>query len=474
VDAHVNELLKRCYKILALEEDASPEHVVRAAEILKEFHEERAAHVEAGEGPELWEQLKEIAWAKDTLLEYLQKPPTPAAPDDEKQNPRQGKLTSETPAGGDGNRQRPWWLSSVAVGIAVVLFCSVYYYFQSRHAVRGQGRQGSSWNQGDHGTQPSDKSGGAVSDQPGDLPQLLQEVKKGVVTLQFGRLVGSGFLVSDDGYIATNAHVVNALKGAAQFAEGESIEVNLVKMEPEKDFALLKTASGSNYPFLRLGDSNTCREGDTVIAVGSPYNLQLSFTKGIVSAKNRKDPRLSVSLIQTDAAINHGNSGGPLINQTGEVIGINTEGFQKDMAEGLNFAISINDVKNLVKEGQALSDVERTRDALRLEAKLQQQQQKREERAQEASEQTARAQRQEDSQYKDQIDQIKNRIEKAQKRQVLQACFTEAAKKIEDRWDDECRSFSKPSRCRLPAQVVDHLQGIYLEAQSDCIKNYGE
>jgi S1-C subfamily serine protease len=480
-DIDMNELLKQCYHILSIHEGASRELIDKAYGVLKEFYEERAAHIEAGDGLEAWEQLKKIAWARDTLLEHLpENEPVPPGADQketsaEQKRTEQRKPITDTTKAKEAGRKGPWWLSSVFVVAAVLLFSVLFYYYQSKHPSQAKTSNGTSWSQD---SQPIGSLSGAVEPGTSDafvgLPELLQEVKRAVVTLQFGKWVGSGFLVSDDGYIVTNAHVVNGIRGTAQLAEGEPVEVNLVTMEPEKDFALLKTASGNAYTFLRLGDSNSCREGDTVIAVGSPYNLQLSFTKGIVSAKNRRDPRLSVSLIQTDAAINHGNSGGPLIDQTGKVIGINTEGFHKEMAEGLNFAIAINDVKSLIKEGQAVSDAERTRDASRLEAGLQQQQQKREERAQETREQIARVQQQENSRYKDQLDQIKQRLETAKKRQVLQTCFNEANKKVEDQWDEECRSLSRPFRCRLPANIGNRLQGSYLEAQSDCIKYYGE
>jgi S1-C subfamily serine protease len=476
----MNDLLRKCYKILSLEEGSSREQVVRAFEMLKELYEQTAFHPEAGNGSEPWERLKEITWAKDTLLQYLPDniplPVSGKGPETLLSQPnaqRERGIQEGSPSGG-AKHGRPWWLSSVAVGIAVVLFSIFVYYYQSRHPGRTPERSEPSLDQTSHRGAVEGKNETTPGPDKGDLPQLLQEVRKAVVTLQFGKYIGSGFLVSEDGYIATNAHVVNGLRGSAQFDGGEPVEADLVRMEPEKDFALLKTAAGNNYSFLRLADSSLCREGDSVIAVGSPYNLQLSFTKGIISAKNRKDPRLSVSLIQTDAAINHGNSGGPLINQAGEVIGINTQGFQKDVAEGLNFAIAINDVKTIIKEGQALSDADRTRDTPRLETKLLQQQQRREERLREANEQITRTQQQEDGRYKEQLDEMKRRVERAQKRQALQTCLVEVNKKVEDLWDDECRSLSRSSRCRLPATVENRLQGTYLSAQSDCLKYYGE
>ncbi len=482
-NAGMNELLTRCYEILAIDERASREDILRAFETLKELYEEEASEKPGGDTQEAWERTKEIAWARDTLLRHLSEKESISAPEKgreglaSKSTPHHDKPLPPLTTEGKEGSGKPWWLSSIAVAATALILLALLYHHQSTRPSKGTAPNGVSAIENRNPTAPSSvdrKSAAIESDGLVALPQLLEDAKRAVVTLQFGKLLGSGFLVSGDGYIVTNAHVVAGTRGTAQFSMGEPIEVSLIKMEPEKDFALLKAASGSDHSFLSLGDSDACREGDTVIAIGSPYNLQLSFTKGIVSAKHRRDPRLAVSLIQTDAAINHGNSGGPLLNQMGQVIGINTETLRKDLAEGLNFAIAINDVKDLIKEGQALSEADRSQEASRLETKLQQQQRIAEERAQEMKDRTARAREQEDARYKEQLDAVKERLEKARKRQALQTCFVEVDKKVEELWNDKCTYLSQPNRCRLPKDVANSLYGTYLEGQSDCIKYYGE
>ena len=130
-------------------------------------------------------------------------------------------------------------------------------------------------------------------------------------------------MVSKDGYIVTNGHVMKDKNAMAIFSDGFKTEVDLVILDEERDFALVKATAKREYQFLILGDSNRCSEGDAVVAAGAPLSLEFSFTKGIISSTNRSLPFLSARLIQTDAAINPGNSGGPLINGSGEVIGIN-------------------------------------------------------------------------------------------------------------------------------------------------------
>ena len=301
-----------------------------------------------------------------------------------------------------------------------------------------------------------------VSRAANDMAQLLQEAKKGVVTLRFGSGLGSGFLVTPDGYIVTNGHVMVAPKGSAQFSSGETADVDLVKFEPDKDFALLKTASYNSFPFLKLGDSNACREGDTVFAIGSPRGLESTFTKGIVSAKDRKLPQFGFKLIQTDAAINQGNSGGPLINTAGEVIGINAMTIDKRLAEGLNFAIAINEVKALIADGQKLTETERTREAAHLEAKLAEQARKRE-----MSEEDA--EREEQKEYQERVDNLKRRLERTQKREVLIRCLMEVGKEAEGVWNEQCRLSGLPSGCKLPLRIANPLNIRSVKAQTECL-----
>jgi hypothetical protein len=282
------------------------------------------------------------------------------------------------------------------------------------------------------------------------------------VTIRLSGGLGSGFLVTPDGYIVTNGHVVKAPKGIAQLSSGEAADVDLVRFEPDKDFALLKTSSYSSFPFLKLGDSNACREGDTVFAIGSPRGLESTFTKGIVSAKDRKLPQFGFKLIQTDAAINQGNSGGPLINSAGEVIGINTMTIDKRLAEGLNFAIAINEVKPLIADGQRLTESERSREVARLEAGLAEQS-----RMKEMSETDADRAEQRESQER--LDNLRRRLERTQKKEVLIRCLMEAGKEAEAVWNEQCRLAGQPSGCKLPLKIANPLNISSVKAQTECL-----
>jgi S1-C subfamily serine protease len=476
---HSHELLALCYAILGLSEGASRDHVSEAFEKLRTAHEGKVTSGKTSVPGD----LKQAIWARDTLLIHL---------NDREIVPTSDLVTS-APGAASGQTVRPavpvslaaekksgipWWLSSVVVIVLAVFACVFYYSYQLRHPNQGKRNPivgltntGTAVQSPSEQVKPKEPSG--AIEETGDLAQLLQQVKKSVVTLQFGQVIGSGFLISPEGHIVTNAHVVNDRKGTAQFPGGDQVEVNVLKVEPDRDFALVKIGEGGGYPFLKLGDSSSCREGDTVIAVGSPFNYQSSFTKGIVSAKDRRFSHLAVSLIQTDAAINEGNSGGPLINTAGEVIGINTLKI-KMIAEGLNFAIAINEVKGVIDEGLKISENDRLRDSQNIEARIFQQRRKEADLEQESKERIAKAQQESDRRYKDQIDEVKKRLDEAKKRQTLQTCFSEVNKKIDDMWNDECRAGSKPARCALLPFAANRLKTAQLQAQSECVRLYGE
>ncbi|HBA55699.1 MAG TPA: hypothetical protein DCZ04_14930, partial [Syntrophorhabdus aromaticivorans] len=132
---------------------------------------------------------------------------------------------------------------------------------------------------------------------------MIKQIKPGIVTISIQDSTrGSGFVVSKDGYIVTNAHVMQEKAGTAVFADGSETDVKLAMLDEERDFALLKATTVKDYAFLKIGDSSKCSEGDAVIAAGSPLLLESSFTKGIVSSAKRSFPFLQAGLIQTDAA----------------------------------------------------------------------------------------------------------------------------------------------------------------------------
>lgn len=174
--------------------------------------------------------------------------------------------------------------------------------------------------------------------------------------------LGSGFIVSDDGYIITNDHVAgNASEIVVTMTNGKHYKAKIIGSDPVSDICLLKIDE-SNLPHIKLGNSDDILIGEWVIAFGNPFGLfdvnnKPTVTVGVISAQGMNlDPvnnRFYLNMIQTDAAINGGNSGGPLINSLGEVIGMNTLIFTTGTSQGsigLGFAIPINKVKNIVDE----------------------------------------------------------------------------------------------------------------------------
>lgn len=167
--------------------------------------------------------------------------------------------------------------------------------------------------------------------------------------------MGSGFIINTDGYILTNYHVIEgATEVTVTLSDDREVTASVVNYDSDQDVAMIKINEDIEVPgVVELGDSDALQPGEEVLAIGNPLSKELSstLTKGIVSALNRSietETGVSTNLIQTDTAINSGNSGGPLINTKGEVIGINTLK-ASDGAEGIGFAIPINDVKDKIE-----------------------------------------------------------------------------------------------------------------------------
>jgi S1-C subfamily serine protease len=163
-----------------------------------------------------------------------------------------------------------------------------------------------------------------------------------VVRIELRRGSGSGFVFTPDGLLLTNNHVLDR-EGAVRVTlpDGRSMRADLIGRDADTDLAVLRV-DGSALPYVRFGDSRALRPGQVVIAIGNPYGLHHSVTTGVVSAigrslRVRRRVRID-DVIQTDASLNPGNSGGPLVTSRGEVIGVNTAIIQP--AQGLCFAVS--------------------------------------------------------------------------------------------------------------------------------------
>jgi S1-C subfamily serine protease len=200
----------------------------------------------------------------------------------------------------------------------------------------------------------------APADGSFDVARLYERESPGVVTMISGEGLGSGFVISGDGEILTNAHVVTSGTGSrikrsghvyVKFADGNQVPARIVGFDPNADVALLRiNPAGLTLRPLPLGSAEHLRVGSPVAAIGSPFGEEQSLTVGVVSATQRSIDSLTgfkiEGAIQTDAAINHGNSGGPLLDASGRVLGINSQ-IESGNGEGagVGFAVSIDTVR---------------------------------------------------------------------------------------------------------------------------------
>ncbi|GAA0216364.1 trypsin-like peptidase domain-containing protein [Saccharothrix mutabilis subsp. mutabilis] len=212
---------------------------------------------------------------------------------------------------------------------------------------------------------PAQQTGGAPA---GSIEQVAQKVLPTVVQVQVSGGAGSGIVVSSDGLVLTNNHVVeSAAAGGAirvQFQDGKRAAAKIVGRDPTSDLAVVKADGVSGLPTAELGSSGDLRIGQDVVAVGSPFDLNGTVTSGIVSSLNRPvraggedgSQATVLNAIQTDAAINPGNSGGPLVDMQGRVVGVNSAIYSPNRqgsqagSVGIGFAIPIDQAKRTAKE----------------------------------------------------------------------------------------------------------------------------
>lgn len=173
--------------------------------------------------------------------------------------------------------------------------------------------------------------------------------------------LGSGFVISEDGYVVTNNHVIDAADEIiVEFYSGIELEAEVIGTDPKTDIALLKVTSDVPLPFVSFGDSDTARVGDWVMAMGNPLGQGFSVSAGIVSARNRALSGTYDDYIQTDAAINRGNSGGPLFNMDGDVIGVNTAILSPNGGSiGIGFSMASNVVTRVTEQLKEFGETRR-------------------------------------------------------------------------------------------------------------------
>lgn len=197
-------------------------------------------------------------------------------------------------------------------------------------------------NQGSRPQQPNPSEAEVLDAYSQAVVNVVETVSPAVISVTAGQHgMGSGFLISPDGYALTNSHVVDGRSRVkAQTAEGDRIDAEVLGDDPATDLALLRLTA-NDLPYAQLGDSNVLKVGQLVIAMGSPLGLHSTVSTGVVSALGRsmrgQDGRLIENIIQHAAPINPGNSGGPLVDSRGRVIGINTAIIA--LTQGLGFAV---------------------------------------------------------------------------------------------------------------------------------------
>jgi len=457
--------LKRCFEILGLSEHSTLEDAERSYRLLAS---QRSS----------WDEIKEINWAYDIIKEQLI-PSCESVDGKQTQTEDQQNIPPLLQPVSTSKRSINTLLltSALVFVILVAIFSFLFKY-----------------NMFDLSFEKKDM----------DLSTLIRSVKPAIVTISTNETQrGSGFFVSKDGYIVTNAHVMREKTGKASFSDGSMVNVELVLVDPDRDFALLKASEAKRYVFLTLGDSSKCYEGDTVIAAGTPLSFETSFTRGIVSSSKRSFPAYRSSFIQTDAALSPGNSGGPLINMKGEVIGINSLKISGKSIEGIGFAISINDVKHHIINKQRMSDDELLKELSRVDKKIEEmnawrddaskseekrfkdriveEQWERERRRKEFSDRVDEANKnlieqrdREEKRLREEADQYRGKMREQieAKRKALSECLQTANYQYQQNWNESCRSSNQQPRCRLSYSAANILEQRLMQQRNECFRLY--
>ncbi len=456
---------KRSFEILGLRENASAEDADSAYRLLVAEKTD-------------WGDVKEINWAYECVKQYFSAKTADGSPAPQAYSPPEElRLSPSSHQRMRGSGRKTALVAVSLIGVILVVFAALLALkvidpFRTR------------------GT--------------GDLSGIIKAVKPSIVTITTdGAARGSGFLVSKDGYIVTNAHVMREKTGKATFSDGSVVEVDLVIVDPERDFALLRARQARQYPHLRLGDSSACSEGDTVIAAGTPLSFETTFTRGIISSSKRSFPAYKASFIQTDAALSPGNSGGPLINLSGDVVGINSLKISGPNVEGMGFAVAINDVKRHISGRQQMTDADLSRELSRVDEKMEEmsrwrdqssaaeerrardrmveEQWERERRRREFSERVEEANRslreqkeKEERRIREEAEQYRSRMRNQMeaRRKALSECLYSANHQYETAWNDSCRSMNLGTQCRLPYSAASILEQRLMQSRNECFRLY--
>ncbi len=451
---------KRSLEILGCHEDSTLEDAQKA---YRSLIAERTA----------WSDVKEINWAFECIREHFSSRAAGDASAPPEMDSPADKAPSFPSAAKGVSRQRIMLASLCFIAALAVILGSLVGFrvinpFQSRTTT--------------------------------DLSAVIKAVKPSIITVSTdGAARGSGFVVTSDGYIVTNAHVMRERTGKATFADGSVVDVHLVIVDPERDFALLKTSTVRQYPHLRLGNSAACSEGETVIAAGTPLSFETTFTRGIISSVRRSFPAYKASFIQTDAALSPGNSGGPLINLDGDVIGINSLKISGLSVEGMGFAVSINDVKHHISGKKQMTDDDLSRELARIDRKMEEMNQwrdqasardrdraieeqwERERRRREFSERVDEANRKlteqkekEEKKIRDEGNQYRSQMrdQAEARRKALSECLQAANYHYQSGWNDSCKSMNLGMQCRLPYSSANILEQRLMQSRNECFRLY--